>query len=411
MTCTLHGIKITHATGSNNNDMKAFLIVLDSVGIGAAPDADQYGDAGANTLAHIGQAVGGLRLPTLESLGLGNIPAILPGGLAIRGVVPVAQAIGGYGAMQERSRGKDTTTGHWEMAGLLLEKRLHLFPPGPPSFPEALLKEFERRTGRRTIGNKAASGLAIIHELGPQQIREGAWIVYTSADSVFQIAAHEDVIPLPTLYEGCRIARELCNPYAVGRVIARPFVGTPGAFKRTENRRDFSYPLPEPTILVCLSRHGIPVITVGKLDDIFPDSGIRESFHVENTPDAQRDILTLAARPDSFFCFANLIDFDMLYGHRRDSAGYAGALERTDQFLAELLTKLGPDDLLIITADHGNDPTFKGSDHTREFVPLLTRGISQQNRSLGIRDGFYDIAQTLAALFKIPPMPRGVSFL
>ncbi len=391
--------------------MKAYLIVLDSVGIGAAPDADAYGDAGANTLAHIGQAVGGLKLPTLQSLGLGNIPPLLPGGLPIPGVPPVAPAGGGFGAMRERSTGKDTTTGHWEMAGLLMEKGFHLFPHDHPSFPDSLISEFERRTGRKTLGNKAASGLAIIDELGPRQMAEGAWIVYTSGDSVFQIAAHEGVIPLAELYAGCLIARELCNPYVVGRVIARPYIGTPGAFKRTENRRDFSYPLPEPTILDRLSGSGIPVITVGKLDDIFAGNGITESFHAENNPDAQASILKLADRPGPFFCFANLIDFDMLYGHRRDAPGYAAALERTDHFLGTLIPKLAPDDLLIITADHGNDPTFKGTDHTREFVPLLTRGKGQHNRSLGIRDGFYDIAQTLASCFIIPPLPRGISFL
>ncbi|MEI6563157.1 MAG: phosphopentomutase [bacterium] len=391
--------------------MKAFLIVLDSVGIGAAPDADAYGDVGANTLAHIGQAVGGLRLPTLQALGLGNIFPLLPGGLAIPGVVAVTPAIGGFGAMRERSQGKDTTTGHWEMAGLLMKKGFHLFPHDSPSFPDAMIREFERRTGRKTIGNKAASGTAIIDELGAQQIRDGAWIIYTSGDSVFQIAAHEAIIPLHELYEGCRIARELCDPYIVGRVIARPYVGKPGAFKRTENRRDFSYPLPEPTILNRLSKHGIKVITVGKLDDIFPGAGITEAMHVENNPDAERDVLALADRPESFFCFANLIDFDMLYGHRRDPAGYAAALERADAFLAALLPKLTATDLLIVTADHGNDPTFKGTDHTREFVPLLTHGIGQQNKSLGIRNGFYDVAQTLANLFEIPPMLRGVSFL
>lgn len=391
--------------------MKTFLIVLDSVGIGAAPDAAAYGDSGSNTLAHIGQAVGGLHLPTLHALGLGNIPAQLPGGLAIPGVDPVASPTGGYGAMRERSVGKDTTTGHWEMAGLLMEKGFHLFPHDFPSFPASLIDEFTRRTGRKVIGNKAASGIAIIEELGPQQIREGAWIVYTSADSVFQIAAHEEVIPLQELYEGCHIARELCNPHVVGRVIARPFIGTPGAFKRTENRRDFSYPIPEPTLLDRLFAAGTRVITVGKLDDIFAGSGITESLHVENNPDAQQHLLTLADRPGSFFCFANLIDFDMLYGHRRDAAGYAAALERTDIFLGRFLPKLDPEDLLIVTADHGNDPTFKGTDHTREFVPLITSGPGQRNQSLGIRDGFYDIAQTVASYFKLPPMPRGTSFL
>ncbi|MEI8120541.1 MAG: phosphopentomutase [bacterium] len=391
--------------------MKAFLIVLDSVGIGSAPDADAYGDSGANTLAHIGQRVGGLNLPTLESLGLGNIPAVLPGGIPIPGVRSLPETEGGFGAMRERSVGKDTTTGHWEMAGLLMDKGFHLFPHDAPSFPAPLIHEFERLTGRTAIGNKAANGLAIIDELGPRQMKEGSWIVYTSADSVFQIAAHEEIIPLAELYEGCRIARELCNPYVVGRVIARPYIGAPGAFRRTENRRDFSYPLPEPTVLDRLSEQGIRVITVGKLDDIFAGHGIAESFHVENNPDAERALLKLADRSDSFFCFANLIDFDMLYGHRRDAPGYACALEQTDRFLAALLPKLAPEDLLIITADHGNDPTFKGSDHTREFVPLLTRGAGQRNKSLGIRNGFFDIAQTLASFFMSEPLPRGVSFL
>jgi len=391
--------------------MKAFLIVLDSVGISAAPDAAAYGDSGANTLAHIGQAVGGLSLPTLQSLGLGNIPPLLPGGLAIPGVAPISPAHGGFGAMRERSQGKDTTTGHWEMAGLFMKKGFHLFPHNAPSFPLSLIQEFERRTGRKAIGNKAASGIAIINELGAQQMKEGSWIVYTSGDSVFQIAAHEEIIPLPELYAGCRIARELCDPYVVGRVIARPYVGQPGSFKRTENRHDFSYPLPEPTLLNRLSEHGINVITVGKLDDIFSGSGVFHSFHVENNPDAENAILKLANQSDSFFCFANLIDFDMLYGHRRDATGYAAALEQADQFLGKLLPKLAAADLLLITADHGNDPTFKGSDHTREFVPLLTSGPGQMNQALGLRDGFYDLAQTLAAFFKIPAMPRGISFL
>lgn len=391
--------------------MKTFLIVLDSVGIGAAPDAGKYNDAGANTLAHIGQAVGRLNLPTLQSLGLGNIPGLLPGGLPIPGVPPTTPAQGGYGAMQERSIGKDTTTGHWEMAGLVMERGFHLFPREYPSFPDTLIQEFERQTGRRTLGNKAANGLAIIDELGPRHLKEGAWIVYTSADSVFQIAAHEEIVPLPELYAACRIARDLCNPYVVGRVIARPFIGIPGHFTRTENRRDFSYPLPEPTLLDRLSGQGIHTVTVGKLDDIFANRGISETFHVENNPDAEQSLLELADRPASFFCFANLIDFDMLYGHRRDPAGYASALEQTDRFLATFLAKLTPDDLVIITADHGNDPTFKGSDHTREFVPLLTWGGRQANTVLGIRDGFYDIAQTVAAYFRIPAPPRGVSFL
>jgi phosphopentomutase len=400
--------------------MKAFLIVLDSVGIGAAPDAASYGDAGANTLAHTAQAVSKLQaqphsssfsLPTLQTLGLGNIPPLLPGGLPIPGVPPHPRPVAAYGAMQERSQGKDTTTGHWEMAGLLMDPGFHLFPKGPPSFPAGLIAEFERGTGRRVIGNKAASGLAIIDELGPRQMQDGAWIVYTSGDSVFQIAAHEAIIPLEELYAACRTARELCNPLVVGRVIARPYLGTPGAFLRTENRRDFSYPLPEPTILDRLLAANIPVITVGKLDDIFAGRGMSESFHVENSHAAIDAVLNIARRPTPCFCFTNLIDFDMLYGHRRDPIGYAHALQEADRFLGNLIPLLDPEDLLIITADHGNDPTFRGTDHTREFVPLLVRGPRLSGINLGIRDGFYDLAQTLAAFFGIPATPRGRSFL
>jgi phosphopentomutase len=391
--------------------MRAFLIVLDSVGIGAAPDASAYGDEGSNTLAHIAQSVGGLRLPNLQALGLGNIPALLPGGIPIQGVPPAPAPIGGYGAMQEKSRGKDTTTGHWEMAGLLMDRGFHLFPSGPPSFPPEIIKEFERLTGRPVIGNKAASGIAIIDELGPRQLRDGSWIVYTSGDSVFQIAAHETIIPLPELYHACTVARRLCNPYVVGRVIARPFIGQPGAFHRTENRRDFSYPLPEPTILDRLSNAQIKVITVGKLDDIFAGQGVTQSFHVENNRDAEAAIIELGSCREPFLCFANLIDFDMLYGHRRDPAGYAVALEKTDGFIGRLLPSIMDDDLLLITADHGNDPTFRGTDHTREFVPLLSYGRVAHGRNLGIRKGFFDLAQTLAVFFGLKPMSRGSSFL
>lgn len=426
--------------------MKAFLIVLDSVGIGAAPDAAAYGDAGANTLAHTALSFpithppstiphSPSPLPTLQALGLGNIPPLLPGGLPIPGVPPHPNPAAAYGAMRERSQGKDTTTGHWEMAGLLMDPGFHLFPHGPPSFPPDLIAEFERRTGRAVIGNKAASGLAIIDELGPQQMREGAWIAYTSADSVFQIAAHEAVIPLEELYAACRIARELCNPLRVGRIIARPYVGSPGAFHRTENRRDFSFPLPEPTILDRLHAAGIPVVTVGKLDDIFAGRGMSESFHVENSRDAIGAVLDIARqgfsksrrttqalppttptsgateRASDGFCFANLIDFDMLYGHRRDPQGYARALQKADQFLGDLIPLLAPEDILMVTADHGNDPTFKGTDHTREFVPLLVYGPGFNGLNLGIRDGFYDLAQTLAACFGIAPIPRGRSFI
>ena len=390
--------------------MRVFLIVLDSVGIGAAPDAAEYGDAGANTLGHLAQAVGGLKAPTLQAMGLGNIPGLLPDGIPIEGVAPVPNPTAGFGAMQEVSRGKDTTTGHWEIAGLLLEDGFQLFPPNHPSFPPELIEAFEEATGRRVICNRAASGTRIVAELGPQQIKEGCWIVYTSADSVFQVAAHEDVIPLEELYKACECARELCNPYRVGRVIARPYVGTPGDFTRTENRRDYSYPLPEDTILDVLNAYGVQVTTVGKLDDIFANRGISRSIHEENNADAQAALLDLAGEVEGLV-FANLIDFDMLYGHRRDAAGYAAALEKTDRFLGEFLDILRDSDTVVITADHGNDPTFRGTDHTREFVPLLTFRRGAPERSLGIRRGFYDVAQSLASCFGLPPMPRGESFL
>jgi phosphopentomutase len=271
--------------------------------------------------------------------------------------------------------------------------------------------EFERRTGRPTIGNKAASGTKIIEELGPQQMKTGAWIIYTSADSVFQIAAHEDIIPLTELYSGCEIARELCNPYHVGRVIARPYIGPPGTFQRTDNRHDYSYPLPEPTILDRLTGAKVFTATVGKLDDIFNRQGIAKAHHVENNADAQKITLELAKSCPAGFIFVNLIDFDMRYGHRRDAVGYAQALADTDRFFKALLPLLGQDDLLMVTADHGNDPTYTGTDHTREFVPLLSYRAGGPGRSLGIRHGFFDIAQTLAAFFGLQPMPRGVSFL
>jgi phosphopentomutase len=390
---------------------RAFVIVLDSVGIGAAPDAADYGDAGANTLAHLADAVGGVRLPCLESLGLGNIPPLLPGGLPIKGVRPVARPRGHAGAMMELSRGKDTTTGHWEMAGLHLKEGFHLFPPGPPSFPPALVRGIEERTGRRIIGDKAASGTAIIEELGARHLRDGALIAYTSADSVLQIAAHEEVVPLPELYRACEAARALCNPLRVGRVIARPFTGRPGAFQRTRNRRDFSYPLPEPTILDRLAAAGVHTVTVGKLDDIFNRGGIAESHHLENSRDAMDATLRLARARREEFVFANLIDFDMLYGHRRDAAGYARALVEADTFTGELTALLHDDELLFITADHGNDPTFRGTDHTREFVPLLVFSpTATPGASLGIRHGFFDLAQSVASYFGVAPMPRGVSF-
>lgn len=391
--------------------MKVILIVLDSVGIGAAPDAAEYGDTGANTLGNLAEAVGGLELPNLQRLGLGNIPALIPGGRSIRGVPPEDQPLASYGAMQEISKGKDTITGHWEIAGLELPRGFHLFPPGEPSFPPELVAAFEAQTGRRLIGNKAASGTEIIKELGERQMREGVWIVYTSADSVFQIAAHEEIIPLAELYRACEIARGLCDPYQVGRVIARPFTGQPGAFRRTENRRDYSFHLPEPTVLEHLSAAGIPVTGVGKIEDVFNRRGLTNSFHTLSNDASQRQVLELARKQSSGMIFANFVDFDMLYGHRRDAEGYARALEQTDLFFGKLLAEWHSADWLMVTADHGNDPTFHGTDHTREYVPLLAYQPSVRGCCLGRRIGFYDVAASLAKIFGLSPLPRGVAFV
>jgi phosphopentomutase len=390
--------------------VRAVLIVLDSCGIGAAPDAAEYGDEGAATIPHTAEAVGGLRLPVLASLGLGNIPALRGAG-PILGVPPAEAPRASYGAMQERSQGKDTVTGHWEIGGLLMRPGFALFPPDPPSFPPDLIAEFERRTGRAVMGNRAANGVAIMNELGAEHLRSGAWILYTSADSVFQLCAHEEVVPLPEFYRGCEIARELCDPYRVGRVIARPFVGTPGAFHRTENRRDFAYRPSEPTILEHLVSAGLEVCAVGKIEDIFAHRGITRSNHTGNNRDSQGAVEGFLSGLDRGLVFANFIDFDMLHGHMRDAPGYAAALEQVDGWLGGFLPSLRADDLLILTADHGNDPTFKGNDHTREHVPLLAYRPGRPGRSLGIRDGFMDVAASLAAFFGIPAPSRGTSFL
>ena len=390
--------------------MNVILIVLDSVGIGAAPDAAKYGDAGANTLAHLAEATGGINLPTLQRLGLGNIPALMPAGSPIQGVPAVEQPLAGYGAMREVSRGKDTTTGHWEMAGLELAEGFRLFPK-VNSFPPELIAAFEAATGRKVIGNKAASGTVIIDELGSRQMETGSWIVYTSADSVFQIAAHENIIPLPELYRGCEIARQLGDHYRIGRIIARPYLGRPGNFTRTANRRDYSFPMPEPTLLEHLAGAGVTVTAVGKIEDIFLRRGITRSFHTPDNAASQAKLKELQEHNTEGLIIANLIDFDMLYGHRRDARGYARALEETDIFLARFIAGLNNDSLLIITADHGNDPTFHGTDHTREYAPLLAYRPATRGCSFGIRNGFYDIAQSLAAWFGIAPLSRGQNFI
>ena len=392
--------------------MKAVLIILDSVGIGSAPDAAEYGDAGASTLAHLAAASGGLRVPTLQAMGLGNIPGLLPHTPKekIEGVAATKTPTASYGAMREMSDGKDTITGHWEIAGLEVDPGFHGFPP-VNSFPKDLIAAFEKETGRKLIGNKAASGTAIIDELGAEHMQSGALICYTSADSVFQIAAHEEVVPVPELYRYCEIARRLCDPLRVGRVIARPFVGQPGAFKRTENRKDFAYLPDEKTILERLVAKDIPVYAVGKIEDIYCHRGITESVHTGNNADSQALVEKWTKEKTSGLIMANFIDYDMVYGHRRDAQGYAKSLESTDQWLAKYLPLIGPGDMLILTADHGNDPTFKGTDHTREYVPLLVYRPGEPAENLGIRRGFYDVAQSLAQFFGIPAIPRGASFV
>ena len=298
-----------------------------------------------------------------------------------------------------------------EIAGLDLRPGFALFPPTPPSFPPEIIDAFIERTGRPVLCNAAASGTKLIEEFGEESMQKGAWIVYTSADSVFQLAAHSDVIPIEEHYRACEVARELCNPYRVGRVIARPFVGKPGNFERTEKRRDYAFEPEDQTILGHLTGADVPVYAVGKIEDIYAQRGITESNHTGNTEASQGAVEDFFSKCDGGFVFANFIDFDMLYGHRRDPEGYAKALEQTDAWLETFLPKLGPDDVLMVTADHGNDPTFKGSDHTREHVPLLVYRPGRVGESLGVRNGFYDVAQSLASFFGVDPMPRGVSFL
>ena len=387
--------------------MKVILIVMDSVGIGAAPDAADYGDTGSATLQHTGRAAGGLNLPALQQLGLGNIHAEQP----IPGCPTIKNPQASYGMMQEISQGKDTVTGHWELCGLKINPGFHNFPLAYPSFPRELLTALENETGRAVIGNKAASGTAIIDELGEEHMQTGAWIAYTSADSVMQLAAHTDIIPLDELYRGCRIARRLCNPLKVGRVIARPFIGESGAFTRTEDRRDFAYTPEEPLLTERLTDAGIPVYAVGKIEDILAHRGITESIHSGNTEASQKTVEHFMQKEGDGLIFANFIDFDMLYGHRRDPVGYAAALQQTDEWLGRFLPTLADDDILILTADHGNDPTFKGTDHTREYVPLLVYQPNRQGRNLGTRHGFYDVAQSIATQFNLNPLPRGKSFL
>lgn len=367
------------------------LFVLDSVGVGELPDAGDYGDSGSNTLGNISRAVGGLNMPNLGRLGLGNI-------IPIEGVPPAESPAASYGRMSEKSAGKDTTTGHWEMAGIIMEKPFPVYPGG---FPSDFIKSYEEKIGCRVLGNKAASGTAIIEELGAEHMKTGFPIVYTSADSVLQIAAHEEIIPLEELYRICLIAREmLAGEHAVGRVIARPFEGKPGSFRRTVNRHDFSLKPIGITLLNILANNGMQVTAVGKIKDIFAGEGVTNAVTTKGNKDGMDKSLQLMESDITGLVFTNLVDFDMLYGHRNNPRGYADALEELDRWLPRLLKALKEDDVLIITADHGCDPTTPSTDHSREYVPLLVYGKQVLGGvDLGVRESFADIAATVAEIF------------
>lgn len=382
---------------------RVILVVLDGVGAGAAPDAAAFGDEGAHTLAHVAEAVGGLRVPNLEALGLGHL-----GTLA--GVRRTGQPDGCFGRMAPLSPGKDSTTGHWEMAGLVLEKP---FPTYPQGFPGEVIEAFQQAIGRKTLGNYAASGTVIIQELGLQHLQTGSPIVYTSADSVFQVAAHERVIAVEELYGMCRTARRLLTPpHQVARVIARPFAGDPGSFMRTDGRRDFSVEPPAQTLLDALKAAGYPVIGIGKIEDLFKGRGLTRAMPTKNDTATMEAMIGVLKSVPRGLIFANLIEFDMLYGHRNDAPGFARALQAFDARLPEIIGGMQQDDLLCVTADHGNDPTRPGTDHTREYAPLLVYGARvARGVNLGTRKSFADLGQTIAEALGIKRLARGESFL
>jgi len=381
---------------------RVVLIVMDSVGIGELPDADRYGDRGSNTVGNIAARVA-LRIPTLRRLGLDRL-------VDIGGERPAAVPAGAFGRMAERSAGKDSVTGHWEMMGLVLDRAFPVFSSG---FPADIIREFERRIGRETLGNVAASGTVIIEQLGPEHIRTGKPIVYTSADSVFQIAAHEDIIPVDELYGMCRVAFEIvARGLGVGRVIARPFVGQPGGFIRTANRHDFALEPFAPTLLDHLKNAGEPVVAIGKIQDLFAGRGITKAVHTASDDEGMDAICAELRATTRGLIFVNLVDFDAKYGHRNDVAGYAANLEHFDERLALVERQLGTPDLLVVTADHGNDPTTASTDHSREYVPLLIEGDAvEPGTDLGTRPTFADLGQTLAQVFDVTPLPAGASFL
>ncbi|MFW5865086.1 MAG: phosphopentomutase [Candidatus Izemoplasmataceae bacterium] len=384
---------------------RIFLIVIDSVGVGAMPDAKDYGDEGTNTIKNISIATGGIHLPTMERLGYGNLTDIV-------GVNPTNDAIAYYTKMAEKSVGKDTMTGHWEIMGLRITKPFQTFTD--TGFPESLIKTLEARTGRKIVGNKASSGTVILDEYGEHQLKTGDLIVYTSADSVLQIAAHEEKIGLEALYEACEIARELTlkDEYKVGRVIARPFIGNKkGEFKRTPNRHDYALKPFGKTTLDYLKEDGFDVIAFGKINDIFDGEGITESYKQASNQEGMENYINYAKKDFEGLAFLNLVDFDALYGHRRDPVGYKESLEAFDQQLKTLLDTLKEEDLLIITADHGNDPTHTGTDHTREYVPLFVYNKTLKGGKLPVRETFSDIAATISENFNVAKTEHGKSFL
>jgi phosphopentomutase len=412
---------------------RAIVIVMDSVGVGELPDAAAYGDQGSNTVGNIAKQIP-LRIPTLRSLGLDRLVSLDPNGpegtaetakfaekslsrdlravsaVSAISAVPSDSWLGAYGRMAEASKGKDSVTGHWEMMGIVLDRAFPTFPDG---FDASVIAEFSRLTSRGVIGNKAASGTAIIDELGPEHMRTGALIVYTSADSVFQIAAHEAIVPIPELYRDCEIAYTLVGEgLGVGRVIARPFVGAPGHFTRTPNRHDYALPPSAETVLDRATDAGVPVIAIGKIEDLFAGRGITRGNHTTGDEDGMDKVEAEMKVVDRGLIFTNLVDFDAQFGHRNDVAGYAANLERFDARLARLIPQLRDDDLLVVTADHGNDPTTPSTDHAREYVPLLVTGAHvRAGLDLGTRRTFADLGQTLAELFGLGPMPNGTSFL
>lgn len=396
--------------------VKIFLLVIDSFGIGELPDADVYGDAGSNTAAGIGKAVGGAQWPNLTEMGLGNAAELT--GTLIEGCPVLEETTARFGAMQELSPGKDTTTGHWEMAGIVLEKAFPVFPSEFPSFPEELVEAFVTESGVPGIlGNKAASGTAIIEELGAEHIESRKPICYTSADSVFQIAAHSDIYNKDELYRLCEIARKLCDSYNVGRVIARPFEGRPGDFVRTRDRHDWSIDLPGKTLLDHLQDSGVQTVAVGKIGSIFNEQGIDVSYHDAGNEACMTRTLAIAGESVSKdqFVFVNLVDTDMIYGHRRDPKGYHDAVVVIDRFIPKLEAELEAGDIIAITGDHGCDPTFRGTDHTREHVPLLYRVVGEaaspaEDNTLGVRRSFADLSVTIQSSFGRKSAGKGEVF-